>query len=532
MKKQDADRVIKEYIKPMYGFAMNKTRNINDAEELASMIIIQIYDVLIKKDNFIDLNSYVFRIAHNVWTKYLSEKTRVINNVFIDDVNIIENKNIENDIVKKEIIGKLRLEIAFLSSQQRKIVLLHYYKGLKIREIAKELDLSEGTVKWHLYEIKKEMKNSMEVLRTIGNLGINPINFSNIGHLGNPGSRGDTKDFLKKRITQNISYAAYHKSLTINEIAEELGISPIFVEDEVNELEEYGFMNKVKGEKYETNILIEEPSEEKYEELNSLYKKYANILVEKYFLQFFENRETFKKVNIYSPDNDFNFLMWSIIPYSMQKFIFAELQKITFDEVSIIRKDGGNYISTAALDKKINKSDKFNYNCCGDMYRSNSELPILGWQINTVWSKRDFDWRDNIMSDYIGLYHFINGKLEENDVNIDIYRRLIDKGYLFKNESGYKVNVVYLKSKNILNEIIPVPSDDFIKIGKKFDKEVYEIEKIGEPIHMYKTIKYICQNNIAKLKTYVLKNLVDRGLLKEVKVDKEKSISTILFLGE
>lgn len=92
LKKQDADRVIKEYIKPMYGFAMNKTRNINDAEELASMIIIQIYDVLIKKDNFIDLNSYVFRIAHNVWTKYLSEKTRVINNVFIDDVNIIENK--------------------------------------------------------------------------------------------------------------------------------------------------------------------------------------------------------------------------------------------------------------------------------------------------------------------------------------------------------------------------------------------------------------------------------------------------------
>lgn len=64
-----------------------------------------------------------------------------------------------------------------------------------------------------------------------------------MGHCVCSGSKGDTADFLAKVITQNIAYAAYHQPRTINEIAEEFGINPIFVEDEVAVLEEYGFMD-------------------------------------------------------------------------------------------------------------------------------------------------------------------------------------------------------------------------------------------------------------------------------------------------
>ena len=47
------------------------------------------------------------------------------------------------------------------------------------------------------------------------------------------------------------------QGVTINEIAEELGINPIFVEDEVAVLEEYGYMDKLSGGKYRTNIYID-----------------------------------------------------------------------------------------------------------------------------------------------------------------------------------------------------------------------------------------------------------------------------------
>lgn len=533
MKKDEADRVIEQYVKPVYGFAMNKTRNISDAEELAGRIILQVYDVLIKRDSFIDLNSYIFKIAHNVWTKYIDDKTKVINTLSIDEISIPSNLDIDKDILQSEISGKLRLEIAFLSNQQREIVILHYYKGLKVKEIAEKLNMSEGTVKWHLYESKKEMKKGMEVMRTVGNLGINPIKFSGLGHDGEPGKRGDTNDFFRKSITQNIAYAAYREPLTINEIAEELGISPIFVEDEIDELEEYGFMDKLPGGKYQTNMLIIEETEEKWEELHSLYKKHADVLVDEYFLQFFNMEEQFKGINIYYPNNDFNLFLWSVIPYAMNKLKFPQLENITFKEITTLRKDGGNYIAYAWVHKEIKKSDNFNYLYCGDMYRGNPELSISGWQVNTTWSNRVSSWRDNLTSDFIGLYYYINGELIENDVNIDVYRRLMDKGYLIKTENGYKVNVVYCRDKKItdkFSKVLPQPPEKLVKLEKEFERAVYKVEKAGQPIRMYKIIEFNCQNRLMALKTYVLKNLVDRGLLKEPTLEEAKGISTILFI--
>jgi len=533
LRKIEADRIIEEYVKPLYGFAMNKTRNINEAEELASRIILQVYDVLLKKESFIDLNTYVFKVAHNVWVRYVDYKTKVVNNLPIDEMNISSGLEIDKDILQSEMAGKLRLEITFLSNQQREIVILHYFKGLKVREIAERLNLSEGTVKWHLFESKKEMKKGMDVMRTVGSLGINPIKFTKMGHSGTPGKRGENSDFFRKTITQNIGYAAYHEPLTINKIAEELGVSPVFVEDEVKELEEYGFMDKLPGGRYQTNMLIIEESEEKWEELHSVYKKYADAFVEEYFLQLFNRSEQFKSLDIYYPNNDFNLLLWIIIPYAMRKLSSVKINKISFEEVSTLRKDGGNYLAFAYIQKEIKKSDTFDYSNCTEMIRENEEHSIYGWQFNTAWSNRVDDWRDNLFSDYIELYHFIYGELIEKDVNIDVYRRLIDKGYLIRTENGYKVNIVYSKNKdtvNKFNEMLPAPSEKVIKLSAELEKASFNIEKVGQPLHMHKVIRYLCQNKLTTLTTYVLKNLIDRGLLKEPTSEEAKGLSTILLI--
>ena len=123
----------------------------------------------------------------------------------------------------------------------------------------------------------------MERTRTTGTLGTEPIRFINMGHGGHAGSKGDTSNFLAKAITQNIAYAAYHQPRTINEIAEELGINPIFVEDEVAVLEEYGFMDKLAGGKYRTNIRIYVPNETSYRIYRRIEPEYSRLFAEKFF---------------------------------------------------------------------------------------------------------------------------------------------------------------------------------------------------------------------------------------------------------
>lgn len=538
MDKQQADRVIQDYIKPLYGFALNRTGNIAEAEELAGRITLEVYQTLLKKTEFLDLNSYVFKIAHYVWAKYVDEKVKASSQLRIDDNELISKEEDFDEIIRQETAGALRREIAFLSHQQREIVIKYYYDGMKISEIAAVMGLSGGTVKWHLFEAKKELKHKMNTIRSIGNLGINPIRMSSLGHSGSPGSKGDTSDFLATAIRQNIAYSAYHKPLTVKQIGEELGISPVYAEDEVEVLEEYGFLDQLPGGKYRTNMYIEDPSQTKSEALHRLFEEYAEIAVEHYFKSLFLMDDAFKGTGVYIPDGDINLLLWSLIPYASKHLAFTELDKVKHEEVSISRKDGGHYAAYATIDREFDVSfDRNLYHVCGFMNRNIDELSLKAWQVDTWWCGREGGWRDNLGSDYVSLMHVINGDLPQNHTNLDAYRRLFDKQYLLHTEAGPEVNIVYCKDKQTgerLHALLPQPSERIKEAASKLDQAVYRLNLDGQPEQAYKYVRYWSQNSMASgtMSSYVLKHLVDIGMLKVPAPQRQKGISTMMFMNQ
>lgn len=535
MDKKRADYIIEDYMKPIYSFAFNKMGNLEEAEELAARIIVEVYYVLCYKNDFNNLNGYIFKIAHNIWVKYLKEKVNKKCEAMLEQENVFKSeKGLDEYYIDKETEGVLRREIAYLSKQQREIVIAYYYKRMKIKEIVKQFNLPEGTVKWNLFDIKKELKNSMNTVRTIGNLGINPIKFGDMGHTGSPGEKGDTRDFLTKVITQNIAYAAYHKPLSIREIAGELGISPVFIEDEVQLLEEYGFMELLPGGKYRTNMIIFEPSLSEEEELHRLSQSYAKILYEKYYKSFLDLERIMKEIGVYYPDSDYNCLLWSLIPYANRFLDFPENDKIEGAEVMVYRKDGGKYIAMAVLDKQIDvpfEQEKFI--CMYMMRRAEDGNNIEGWQVSNYWSGRAHDWRDNKYSDYVSLMYFIQEKLVESEVTEEVYSRLLEKEYLIKTEEGYKVNIVYIENKvqmEALEAVFPKPSKEIRKLSLEYDEKVYQIRKIAHPSHMHKAIRYISQGGIRRLWPYIFEEMLERGDLKEPTKEQKKAISTWMYI--
>ena len=261
MNKTDADRIIESYVKKLFGFAMSKLSNYSEAEELAEDIVLTVYESLLVRDNIENVNGYIYKIACNVYARHIDNKHKY---QYVDNIDsLFDTSNVEKEVMESEEAGLLRREITYLSEMQRKIVVMHYFHDKKIKEIADTLNLSVGTVKWYLACSRKELSIGMENIRTTGELGIQPIRLCNMGHNGHAGALGDTEDFLKNSLTQNIAYCAYHEPKAINEIAEELGVNPIFISDEVEYLEEYGFMDKLANKKYRTNILISLPTDEK-----------------------------------------------------------------------------------------------------------------------------------------------------------------------------------------------------------------------------------------------------------------------------
>ena len=138
MKRQDVELIVTEYLKPIYGFVLKRTKTYEDAEDLTQDIMLKIYNSLIKKDNIEDISKYVWTIAHNSLNNYYRDykvtigvSEEVIDN-YIDDKN--DNESIDT-------ISRLHKEIAYLSKLQRQIIIAYYFENKKQEQIAKDLNI-------------------------------------------------------------------------------------------------------------------------------------------------------------------------------------------------------------------------------------------------------------------------------------------------------------------------------------------------------------------------------------------------------
>ncbi len=530
MNKQGADKIISEYVKKLFGFSVSRLSRIDEAEELVAEITLQVYESLLRQDNISNIDGYIWRTAKNVYARYIDGRNRI---TVADGLEYIpDSRDFTAEIMNSESYGILRREITYLSEIQREIIVLHYFHDKKVREISAILSIPENTVKWHLACSRKELRIGMEKTRTTGNLGTEPIRLTDFGHNGCPGSKGDTADFLAKSLTQNIAYAAYHQPRTINEIAEELGVNPIFVRDEVDVLEEYGFMDKLAGEKYRTNIYIKIPNKTSYEIFRKINAEYSKLFAEKYFAPVLEKITEIPDW-IHVPDNDINLLKWCLVCFMAQKLNVADG---TDDRFYVKRPDGGNYIAHAALEVKtdwsIKATDENIYWFCGHMWRENTENNIKSWQFNCHWAGREGLWRDNRNSDYDKLYFWLKGQLPDTINNAEDYARLLDKGYLIKTDNGYKCNLILCDNLTNWWKFIPEANEEALSLAAEYVNEAMKANLYGQPEHMHDLIEHYSRVAACNIHTRVMKILLDMGVLKLPTEEQKKGLCTVMFTGE
>lgn len=160
MNKTDAEKIITEYLKPIFGFALNRCRSIHDAEDLSQEIAAKVFRALLIKDDIDDIEKYIRTAAHNTLSNYYRDTAKIAVHLSIDDVAEVlpATDNLQDTDESVAAISRLRLEIAYLSKLQRQIVIAYYFENRKQKDIAKELNIPLGTVKWHLFEAKKQLK--------------------------------------------------------------------------------------------------------------------------------------------------------------------------------------------------------------------------------------------------------------------------------------------------------------------------------------------------------------------------------------
>lgn len=530
-RRKTACRIASGYLKPLYGFTLKKTGNLQDAEDLAQEICLKLYKALLVKDDIESMDKFVWTIAHNALANYYRGKSKTYYGNIDDLTEIMPSGEAlpDEQVIADETIGKLQQEIAYLSKIQRKVVILYYYAGKKQNEIASILGIPCGTVKWHLSEAKNELKKGMERMRNASELKFNPIVFRTIGISGSAGTMGGPQNFLRSALSQNIAYAVYREAKTVNEIADCLGVSPVYVESEAELLEKYGYLIK-KGGKYLTNFLIGEPSA-LINELKDKVNIEAAKLVGNELFDALAKSDLLDSEGLYYPDKDKNFLMWTLFFYIAAWSGEKLMEKsVSFEEAATIRPDGAQNITYAFVADDDERSKDSSY-WFGPCWNANDDIFL--WLIDTDWSERrvDFSYEQHVGRDLKLLKRFADGeKLSEDE-----YADMVQKGYIRKTGDGFEFAVVYIKNKETKNKLMAI--GDHIK-----EKHYQTLEKLksayvkavldATPKHLHKMQKYGLQFMFHSDGAFLLscaKELLANGRLKPPAAEQKRSLTTLLI---
>ena len=152
MNRQDVEKNIAEYLKPIFGFALKRCKSIHDAEDLSQDIVEKAFRALLIRDDVADVGKFIWTIAHNALSNYYRDTAKNMMGVSIDEVaELIADPNSEIDINdNKECVCQLQSEIAYLSRLQRRIVIAYYFENRKQADIAHELEIPLGIVAEYL----------------------------------------------------------------------------------------------------------------------------------------------------------------------------------------------------------------------------------------------------------------------------------------------------------------------------------------------------------------------------------------------
>lgn len=152
------DEIIDEYspyVKKVIDNMAGNNLSFEDKEEILTDTFFVLWKNRNNKINYLD--SYIAGIAKNL-VKEKFKKFNITYNIEDYENNIAYIDKLEMFSEEREKLNNLEIGYKALTEMELKLISMFYYSGKSIKEIAKELKLSETNVKTKLFRIRRKLK--------------------------------------------------------------------------------------------------------------------------------------------------------------------------------------------------------------------------------------------------------------------------------------------------------------------------------------------------------------------------------------
>ena len=332
-----------EYLAKILGFCYQKVNTREDAEDLSSVIAIEVLKAINSGKKIENLGAFVWSVSNHTFFKWLRSK-KYGTTAYLDEM-FASSDNTEDNYIHRETENILHREIALLSGNYRKATVLYYFDKKSCNEIAEILGKNVGTVKWWLHDARISIKKGFDTMREYGEKSYNPGTLF-MSCTGLPGADNEPMSCAKRKLPQNIVLAAYSESMTTEQLCMELGTPAAYIEDEVKNLVVNQLMKEVSAGKYQTDFVIlpGQNTEMAHKLYDACFPGYYDTLMS--FLE--EHRKLLNSERFNTARFTWNRQLWVYVhivtDITLSKFRHEVCKTVVYDDIPV-RPNGGKWIA-------------------------------------------------------------------------------------------------------------------------------------------------------------------------------------------
>jgi RNA polymerase sigma-70 factor (ECF subfamily) len=159
--------IYSRYAEQLAGFASSKLFSLEDAKDIIHDLFVKLWMDRIQLQVNSNLKAYLFTLVrYRIVDKIRKNITREEYAIMVKALSTVHETTVEQQIAAKELQVNIERSLEELSPRVREIYLLSREENRSIPDIAKQLQLSEQTVKNQLTFALKHLRQSLAVVTT------------------------------------------------------------------------------------------------------------------------------------------------------------------------------------------------------------------------------------------------------------------------------------------------------------------------------------------------------------------------------
>ncbi len=328
------------YALPLLRWAMGKTGNSHQAEELSQEVWLQFFSAVHREEaqgrTIAQPEHFLWRIAKYVWCKQLrQDKHRPDLAAFAPAEPDFAQALADQD-EQQHLTAWLHQRILHLSRTQREIMILYYIDQLPQKDIATRLNITEGAVRWHLFDTRRKLREEHQTMTPTTTDYVYRPGRLHMAVCGMPVPELDIKRINQSLLMQNILLHCYQQGRTVQEIAAALGVAAAYVENDLQWLTAQEFVTEEK-ERYTTTFLIHDANHRN--DICQIFfdhQESVSLAIVRYLM---EHEADIRALGFIGCDKPMDKLLWLLLYHFTTYSLPLPLEKPT----PPLRPDGGHY---------------------------------------------------------------------------------------------------------------------------------------------------------------------------------------------